>query len=72
MSRTYRNQFYQSCALKTPRCLGDKKAQIENKDLCNEYGVFLGNRALNRKIPNPWDDIVIGSLGESKYTQNYE
>ena len=70
MSRTYRNQFYQSCALKTPKHLSDKRAQVENKDLCNEYGVFLGNRALYRKISNPYDDIVIGSLGESKYTQN--
>jgi hypothetical protein len=67
MSRTYRNVFYQQCALKTPKHRAAKQAQSENKDLCEEYGIFLGNRALNRKIPNPWDDIVISSLGESKY-----
>lgn len=72
MSRTYRKNFYNPCALKTPKHHGDKKAQVENKDLYKDYGIFLGNRALNRKIPNPYDDIVIGSLGESKYTQKYE
>lgn len=69
MSRTYRKLYYNHCALRTPKHIGEKRAQVENKDLCNEYGIFLGNRALYRKIPDPWDDIVIGSLGESKHTQ---
>jgi hypothetical protein len=72
MSRTYRKNFFNPCALKTPKHLGDKRAQLENRELCNEYGVFLGNRALYRKIPDPYDDVVIASLGESKYTQKYE
>lgn len=67
MSRTYRKKTYHNCALKTPKYHAAKQAQSENKDLCNEYGIFLGNRALYRKIADPYDDIVIASFGENKY-----
>ncbi len=71
MSRTYRNRNYQQCVLKTPKHLGAKRAQIENRELCKDFNIFLGNRNLHRKIPNPYDDIVISSYRESRY-QYYE
>lgn len=65
MSRTYRT-YHRKMSLRKQRNLPHKREQALLKDLVDDLDINLGNRAILKAPPEPWDDKPISALSECK------
>jgi hypothetical protein len=66
MSRTKRYYRPGMCL----RSMKNRPHKVERsllRDIARDFGVNLGNRALLNAVPEPYDDICISALAETKY-----
>jgi hypothetical protein len=66
MSRTIRAYHSRMC-LRSQRNRPHKVEQSLLKDLQHEFDINLGNRALLRAVPEPYDDVCVSALSETKH-----
>lgn len=70
MSRTFRKNSFNDCALRSPRTFNEKRNidAIVTDDDVMEFSVSKLNRIKNRRsIPSHWDDIVTSSYYQTDY-----
>lgn len=65
MSRTYRTYIPGMC-LRHQRNRPHKVEQSMLQDIAIDLGINLGNRALLKAPPEPWDDKPVAALQETK------
>lgn len=70
MSRTYRT-YHDGMCLRRQRNRPHKVEQSLLRDLANDLGINLGNRALLKDVPEPYDDRPIAALRETKRLWKY-
>lgn len=70
MARTYRNNTYNKCSLRSPRSFNEKRwiDSILSDEEVMEFSVSKLNRIRSRRnIPTHWDDVVTSSHYELDY-----
>lgn len=70
MSRTRRNQNHNSCIYRRPKTKRELTQQnaIMNDPELKEYNLGKRNRVQGRHIPTSYDDIVVSSWNEMKWS----